>query len=101
VKGYDGDTLWFNITEDEAKDNLKKDRSPKEGEYSRYKSGSVTQQYKDILSTGTKVSQRNVFDVEERLPLIEKKGSIRNTITETDSSSKSIIEDLILLYTKV
>jgi hypothetical protein len=43
VKGYDGDTLWFNITEDEAKDNLKKDRSSKEGEYSRHKSGSVTQ----------------------------------------------------------
>ena len=40
---------------------LKKIVSPKEGEYSRYKSGSVTQQYKDILSTGTKVSQRNEY----------------------------------------
>ena len=43
MKGYDGDALWFNFTEDEAEDNFKKDRSSKEGEYSRHKSGSVTQ----------------------------------------------------------
>ena len=29
VKGYDGDTLWFNITEDEDEDNFKKDRLTK------------------------------------------------------------------------
>ena len=31
VKGYDGYTLWFNITEEDAEDNFKKDRPPKEG----------------------------------------------------------------------
>ena len=44
MKGYDGHTLWFNITEEEAEDNFKKDRPPKEGEYSRYQSASTTQQ---------------------------------------------------------
>ena len=36
VKGYDGDALWFNFTEDEDEDNFKKDRLPKEEEYVRY-----------------------------------------------------------------
>ncbi len=44
---------------------LKKNRSPKEGEYSRYKSASVTQQYDVVSSTVTKVSQRNEYNVEE------------------------------------
>jgi hypothetical protein len=29
VKGYDGDTLWFNIIVDESEDNLKKIILPK------------------------------------------------------------------------
>ena len=45
VKGYDGDTLWFNITEEDAEDNFKKDHPPKEGEYLLYKTASITQQY--------------------------------------------------------
>jgi hypothetical protein len=104
VQGYDGDTLWFNITEDEAENNFKKDRPPKEGEYSRYKSASVTEQYDNVTSTSstsTKVSQRNEYNIEERLPLIEKKDSIKNTTTGTDSSAKSGIEDLTPLYIKV
>ena len=44
VAGYDGEVLWFNITEQEAEDNFKKDRPPQMGEYSRYKSASVTEQ---------------------------------------------------------
>ena len=36
MKGYDGDALWFNFTEDEDEDNFKKDRLPKEEEYVRY-----------------------------------------------------------------
>ena len=33
VTGFDGHTLWFHITEDDAEDNFKKDHPPKEGEY--------------------------------------------------------------------
>ena len=97
VKGYDGDTLWFNITEDEAEDTFKKDRPPKEREYSRYKSASVTEQYDNVSlsnTTITEVSQTNGYNIEERLPLLEKKDTIKNTTTGTgDSSAKSGIED--------
>lgn len=37
IKGYDRDTLWFNITAEDVEDNFKKVRPPKEREYSRYK----------------------------------------------------------------
>ena len=93
AKGYDGDTLWFNITEDEAEDNFKKDSPPQEGEYSRYKSASITEQYDNVSSssnTATKVSQSNGYNIEERLPLLDKKDTIKKTTTGTgDSSSKS------------
>jgi hypothetical protein len=97
VKGYDGHTLWFNITEDEAEDTFKKDRPSKEREYSRYKSASVTEQYDNVSlsnTTITEVSQTNGYNIEERLPLLEKKDTIKNTTTGTgDSSAKSGIED--------
>jgi hypothetical protein len=97
VKGYDGDTLWFNITDNEAEDTFKKDRPPKEREYSRYKSASVTEQYDNVSlsnTTITEVSQTNGYNIEERLPLLEKKDTIKNTTTGTgDSSAKSGIED--------
>ncbi|MDQ6724494.1 MAG: hypothetical protein M3Z01_09595 [Thermoproteota archaeon] len=88
VQGYDGDTLWFNITEEDAEDNFKKDHPPKEGEYSRYKTASVTEQYDTTSSpsktkTTTAASQGSGYNIEERLPLIEKKDSIRNTTTGT------------------
>ena len=54
----------------------KKDRPPKEGEYSRYKTASITEQY-DTTSSQTSSSsgksQGNRYNVEERLPIIEKK----------------------------
>ena len=90
VKGYDGDTLWFNITEDEAEDTFKKDGPPKEREYSRYKSASVTEQYDNVSlsnTTITEVSQTNGYNIEERLPLLEKKDTIKNTTTGTGDSA--------------
>ena len=53
VKGYDGHTLWFNITEEEAEDNFKKDRPPQEGEYSRYQTASSTEQLSNSATTDT------------------------------------------------
>lgn len=69
VAGFDGDVLWFNITEDEAEDNFKKDNPPKMGEYSRYKSASVTEQ-PDVKSQEETDTLR---DLQEYLPLIEKR----------------------------
>ncbi|HKR74898.1 MAG TPA: hypothetical protein VJR94_12400 [Candidatus Nitrosocosmicus sp.] len=73
VAGFDGDVLWFNITEDEAEDNFKKDNPPKMGEYSRYKSASVTEQ-PDVQSQEETDSLR---DLQEYLPLIEKRQTDR------------------------
>ena len=69
VAGYDGEVLWFNITEQEAEDNFKKDRPPQMGEYSRYKSASVTEQ-PDTQTYNQSASSR---DLQKYIPLIEKR----------------------------
>jgi hypothetical protein len=69
VAGYDGDVLWFNITEQEAEDNFKKDRPPQMGEYSRYKSASVTEQ----PDTHTSEKSASSRDLQKYIPLIEKR----------------------------
>ena len=69
VAGYDGEILWFNITEEDAEDNFKKDRPPQMGEYSRYKSASVTEQ----PDAQTYDSQQSSRDLEKYAPLIEKR----------------------------
>ncbi len=69
VAGYDGEVLWFNITEQEAEDNFKKDRPPQMGEYSRYKSASVTEQ-PDTQTYDQSASSR---DLQKYIPLIEKR----------------------------
>jgi hypothetical protein len=69
VAGYDGEVLWFNITEQEAEDNFKKDEPPQMGEYSRYKSASVTEQ-PDTQTSDQSGSSR---DLQKYIPLIEKR----------------------------
>ena len=69
VAGYDGDVLWFNITEQEAEDNFKKDEPPQMGEYSRYKSASVTEQ----PDTHTSEKSASSRDLQKYIPLIEKR----------------------------
>ena len=69
VAGYDGDVLWFNITEQEADDNFKKDEPPQMGEYSRYKSASVTEQ----PDTNTYEKSASSRDLQKYIPLIEKR----------------------------
>jgi hypothetical protein len=70
VAGYDGEVLWFNITEQEAEDNFKKDRPPEMGEYSRYKSASVTEQPDAQTYESSEYSTR---DLQKYIPLIEKR----------------------------
>ena len=97
VKGYDGDTLWFNITEEDAEDNFKRDHPPKEGEYSRYTSASVTQQYNDSSSASESGDNQNKsqsdYSLEDRLPLMEKQNRVNDTSKGESSSFNSVIED--------
>jgi hypothetical protein len=97
VKGYDGDTLWFNITEEEAEGNFKKDRPPNEGEYSRYQTSSITQQYNADSalaseSTGNASKSQGSYNLEDRLPRIERQDRIKNT-SRAETSNNSVIED--------
>jgi len=69
VAGYDGEVLWFNITEQEAEDNFKKDKPPQMGEYSRYTSASVTEQ----PDTHTSEKSASSRDLQKYIPLIEKR----------------------------
>ncbi|WP_458746707.1 hypothetical protein [Candidatus Nitrosocosmicus sp. T] len=98
VKGYDGETLWFNITQQDAEDNFKKDNPPKEGEYSRYESASVTQQPSDSnsssISPGDNIGRSSTgnINLNERLPLIER-GSQVSGSNKKFNKSKTAVED--------
>lgn len=92
VKGFDGHTLWFNITEDEAEDNFKKDRPPQAGEYSRYQVASSTEQITDSSSVDTSASPSNSYSLYDRLPVIERQNRFDSS-TSKESTSDSVIQD--------
>ncbi len=97
VTGFDGHTLWFNIAEEDAEDNFKKDHPPKEGEYSRYQSASSTEQINNLtdgLSSDT--TKYSLFD---RLPLIEKQNKFNNP-NVIGTTTNSIITDWDLIIHK-
>ena len=75
----------------------KKNHPPKEGEYSRYKSASVTQQYSDSSSTSESGDNPNKsqssYSLEDRLPLMEKQNRVNDTSKGESSSFNSVIED--------
>lgn len=97
VTGFDGHTLWFNIAEEDAEDNFKKDHPPKEGEYSRYQSASSTEQINNLtdgLSSDT--TKYSLFD---RLPLMEKQNKFNNP-NVIGTTTNSIITDWDLIIHK-
>lgn len=95
VTGFDGHTLWFNISEEDAEDNFKKDRPPKEGEYSRYQVASSTEQPSDV-SNGSP-SNPVGYSLLDRLPLIEKQNRFNNqNVVETTSNSVIVDWDSII-----
>jgi hypothetical protein len=79
VEGYDGDKLYFRVTEDEARNSFVRDSAPASEEYSKYKSSDAPP------------------DVEIRIPVIDERLNVQKrestreaTITKepvTDSSS--------------
>lgn len=89
VAGYDGEVLWFNITEQEAEDNFKRDNPPQMGEYSRYKSASVTEQ-PDVQSQNAEGSSRSIQDY---LPLIEKRNIDKVGTDASYTNTTAGIED--------
>ena len=90
VAGFDGDVLWFNITEQEAEDNFKKDHPPQMGEYSRYNSASVTEQPDAQTYDGGQQSSR---DLEKYAPLIEKRKIDKVGTDASYTKSQAGIED--------
>ena len=90
VAGYDGEVLWFNITEQEAEDNFKKDHPPQMGEYSRYNSASVTEQPDAQTYDGGQQSSRNL---EKYAPLIEKRKIDKVGTDASYTKSQAGIED--------
>ena len=89
VAGYDGEVLWFNITEQEAEDNFKKDEPPPSGEYSRYESASVTEQ----PDTQTYDKSASSIDLQRYIPLIEKRQIDRVGTDASYTKSQAGIQD--------
>jgi hypothetical protein len=89
VAGYDGEVLWFNITEQEAEDNFKKDEPPPSGEYSRYESASVTEQ----PDTQTYNKSASSIDLQRYIPLIEKRQIDRVGTDASYTKSQAGIQD--------
>ena len=89
VAGYDGEVLWFNITEQEAEDNFKKDEPPPSGEYSRYESASVTEQ----PDTQTYDKSASSIDLKRYIPLIEKRQIDRVGTDASYTKSQAGIRD--------
>ena len=89
VAGYEGEVLWFNITEQEAEDNFKKDEPPPSGEYSRYESASVTEQ----PDTQTYDKSASSIDLKRYIPLIEKRQIDRVGTDASYTKSQAGIQD--------
>jgi hypothetical protein len=98
VKGYDGETLWFNISQDDAEENFKKDNPPQEGEYSRYESASLTQQPSDSNSPsnnqGSNIGNSTTgnINLNERVPLIERGRQVTDP-NKNFNKSNTAVED--------
>jgi uncharacterized protein (TIGR02271 family) len=81
VEGYDGDKLYFRVTEDEAKNSFVRDSAPVSEEYSKYKTSDAPP------------------DVETRIPVIEERLNVQKrestreaTITKEPVTEKKTVE---------
>src|SRR3712207_2688487 len=78
VQGFDGDTLWFNASENDLQ-GWKRDSAPDYNEYDRYKT-----------STKEEVSS----DIETRIPLIEERLNVskRTSTSEATVTKEPVTE---------
>jgi uncharacterized protein (TIGR02271 family) len=81
VEGYDGNTLWFKVSEEEAKNSFLKDSAPAADEYSRYKTSDVPS---DI--------ETKIPVIEERLNVQKRESSREATITKEPVTEKKTVE---------
>ena len=68
VEGYDGETLYFNFSEEQARGEFLRDAPPMSGEYGRYRSANMP------------------ADIEMRIPLIEERMEVSKKI-RTDEAT--------------
>jgi stress response protein YsnF len=81
VEGYDGDKLYFRVTEEEARNSFVRDSPPVSEEYSKYKTSDAPP------------------DVEPRIPVIEERLNVQKrestreaTITKEPVTEKKTVE---------
>ena len=78
---YDGNTLWFKVSEEEAKSSFVKDSAPTADEYSRYKTSDVP----SYIETRIPI-------IEERLNVQKRESSMEATITKEPVTEKKTVE---------
>jgi uncharacterized protein (TIGR02271 family) len=81
AEGYDGNALWFKVSEEEAKNSFVKDSAPTADEYSGYKTSDVPS---DI--------ETKIPVIEERLNVQKRESSREATITKEPVTEKKTAE---------
>jgi uncharacterized protein (TIGR02271 family) len=81
AEGYDGNALWFKVSEEEAKSSFVKDSAPSADEYSRYKTSDIPS---DI--------ETRIPVIEERLNVQKRESSREATITKEPVTEKKTVE---------
>ena len=81
AEGYDGNTLWFKVSEEEAKSTFVRDSAPAADEYARYKTSDVPS---DI--------ETRIPVIEERLNVQKRESSREATITKEPVTEKKTVE---------
>lgn len=76
VQGYDGDTLWFNATEDQARSNFMRDTPPQAQEYTRYKETAAS------ATTG----RESPPDIETRILVMAEKLGVAKTRSQQEAT---------------
>src|SRR5215471_10205983 len=51
VRGFDGETLWFRATENQAEAEFKRDEAPRENEYEKYRTSETHPDIDTIVPT--------------------------------------------------
>jgi uncharacterized protein (TIGR02271 family) len=81
AEGYDGNVLWFKVSEEEAKNSFLKDSAPTADEYSRYKTSDVPS---DI--------ETKIPVIEERLNVQKSESNREATITKEPVTERKTVE---------
>ena len=81
AEGYDGNALWFKVSEDEAKNSFVKDSAPTADDYSRYKTSDVPSDMETKIPV-----------IEERLNVQKRESSREATVTKEPMTEKKTVE---------